>query len=132
MHGCIQTAVLFILCMPQREPQYNYLLKHGRESCKLSIDEVRGRTGIGDYLLMEGGIISIPNAEVELFGALFNINPAYIKEHNFQLMLLSSSKHIIDLQRKKIASLTKALKRKIINRKKAQDNPKPKPAKPKR
>ena len=98
------------------KPAYpDYLLLHGRQSRRLNIEQVCAKTGITaeNYKQMEAGAKLIDITDAELLGALFKINPQYIEEHNFQLTLLSSSKHIIQMKEAKIISLTKALKRKI-------------------
>lgn len=129
-HGCIQAVALFILYMPRREPIYeNYLLKHGRESCGLSIKQIFLRTGIAvkEYKLMERGLTHVLTSEAKLLGALFNINPGYIKKYGRQLRYMNIAHNIRKIKDKEIASLTKALKRKIIrhnsNKKQTQPHP---------
>jgi hypothetical protein len=111
----------------------NYLLIHGRESCKLSIEQVSEITGISvkDYTRMEAGAWSVSFTEAELLGALYKIKPGYIKVLASHLNYWESITGIMDMRDKEIASLTEALKRKITTRIWVQDKPKPQP-KPKR
>jgi hypothetical protein len=112
----------------------NYLLIHGRESCKLSIEEVSEITGIPvkRYTWIEAGAFGVSSAEAELLGALYKIKPEYIKVLASHLDYWNSINGIMDMQDEKITLLTKVLKSKILSRKWVKDNAKPKPAKPKR
>jgi hypothetical protein len=107
----------------------NYLLLHGRESCKLSIQEVCEITGIPvkRYTWMEAGAFGVSSAEAELLGALYKIKPEYIKVLSSHLDYWNSINGIMVMQDERIKSLTQALKRKITTRIWVKDNPKPKP-----
>lgn len=91
----------------------DYLLKHGRESCKLSIEEVCTITGIDEekYSLMEAGVELINRADAGLLSALFNLNPHYLERNNMQLALLYSANDIVELKEQKIAALDKTITR---------------------
>ena len=93
----------------------DYLLKHARQSRRLTIQQVAAKTGIAkeEYEQMEAGCTIISTTDAELLSTLLKINPQYIKAHNMQLQLLYVVKDIMEMDKKKIASLTKALKRKI-------------------
>ena len=112
--GCVHKRKLFTLYMPLRTPA-DYLLKHARESRRLGIKQVCAKTGIAvkAYTQMEMGTCMINQADAELLGALFKINPQYIEASNFQLTLLHAAGQLIQRKDKQIATLTKALKRKI-------------------
>ena|SRR5258706_11333484 len=105
----------------------NYLLIHGRESCKLSIEEVSEITGIPleKYKRIEAGACSVSAIDSELLGTLFKIKPEYIKVLSSHLDFWDAIDGIMRTQDAKIASLANALKSKISTRIWAKDKPKP-------
>lgn len=95
IQNSIDAERFVVLYMPQRKPIYaDYLLKHGRESRSLIIEQVCAKTGITakKYQLMEAGLSIINKTDAELLGVLFKINLQYIEAHNFQLTLLTGSR----------------------------------------
>lgn len=102
--------------MQRMKPIYpDCLLKHGRESRRLTVQQVAARTGIEKekYALMEAGSYIVSHTDAELLGALFKIKPAYIEANSYQVEVLNAAHAIMKLKDEKIAALTKALKRKI-------------------
>lgn len=93
----------------------DYLLKHGRESRKLTAQQVAERTGIDvkKYEQIETGDRRIDDTDAELLGTLFKIKPEYLRQNNTQMQLLNAANVLMQMDKEKITSLTKALKRKI-------------------
>ncbi len=133
LHCIIQQALVVyinsqtVLCVMQpMNPLYpDYLLKHARESRRLSMQQVTTNTGIAKerYEEMESGCALISATDATLLGALLQINPGYIEAHNMQLQLLYAAKQIMQRDNKKIESFTRVLKRKITSKKTKSEIP---------